>query len=173
MVSKGLIGAVGGGIAAIVIFLLIASSDFLRPPSEGQQFMMKDVVLNLKSVKVLSADEQNAMIEVAFDAYNPNKSSVVLESVQYRLFANGVRIAVSEIGERAEGFITGTGKTFTMYGEYTMNLRDEVEVKNNDLTSPIWSALQGGDVEWRVTGTFFVTDPVRAGGQELDFDFVA
>jgi hypothetical protein len=171
VINKGFIGAIAGGIGVVIAFLVITSSGLLQPPSQDQQFVMKDVVLNLKSVSVVSADEEETVIEVAFDAFNPNRSSVVLESIQYSLYANGIRIANSEIGERAEGFVTGAGKTFTMYREFSMTLKDKVEVKKIEPITQVWDDLQNDNVQWRVSGTFVVTDPVRAGGNEVDFDF--
>lgn len=171
MINKGFIGAIAGGVGVVIAFLVITSSGLLQPPSQDQQFVMKDVVLNLKSVSVVSADEEETVIEVAFDAFNPNRSSVVLESIQYSLYANGIRIASSEIGERAEGFVTGAGKTFTMYSEFSMTLKDKVGVKKNEPITQVWDDLQNDNVQWRVSGTFVVTDPVRAGGNEVDFDF--
>lgn len=172
MVNKGLIGIIAAGVGVAIAFLAMTSSGLLQPPSQEQrESVSKDVVLNLRSISVVSADEEKTVIEVAFDAFNPNRSSIVLESIQYTLFANGVRLATSEIGERAQGFITGTGKTFTMYSEFSMTLKDRVEIKKTEPLDPLWNDLQNDNVQWRVSGTFFVTDPVRAGGQELDFDF--
>ncbi|MFQ5940451.1 MAG: hypothetical protein ACE5KA_01975 [Nitrososphaerales archaeon] len=172
MLNKGFVGTIVGGVGVVILFLVMTSSGLLQQPSQDQQeFIIKDVVLNLRSVRILSVDEEKTVVEVAFDAFNPNTRSVVLESIRYTLFANEVRLTSSEIGERAEGFITGTGKTFTMYSEFSMTLKDEVEVRKTELLSPMWKDLQNNDVQWRVSGTFFVTDPVRAGGQELDFDF--
>jgi len=171
VIHKGVIGAVAGGIAVIGIFVFLTNSGMLQRPLE-QEGIGKDVVLNLNSVNVVSVDEDSAIIEVSFDAFNPNKRSVVLEAVLYTLYANGVRLATDEIGQRTEGFITGTGRTFTMYGEYSMPLNDKVEVARTEFVESVWSDLQNNNVQWHVTGKFWFTDPVRAGGEERDFDFV-
>jgi len=170
VISKGFLGTIAGGVGVVIAFLVITTSGLLQPPQD-QQFVTKDVVLNLKSVSVVSANEEEAVIEVAFDAFNPNRGSVILESVRYNLHANGIRIASSEIGERAEGFLASTGKTFTMYSEFSMTLKDKVEVKRIEPFTQVWDDLQNDNVQWRVTGTFVVTDPVRTGGNEVDFDF--
>lgn len=174
MVNKGIAGAIAGGVGVLVLFVVMTTSGLLQPPSQNQeQAIMKDVVLNLRSVNITSVDQDKAVIEVAFDAFNPNRGSVVLESIQYVLSANGVRLINSEIGERAQGFVTGMGKTYTMYSQFSMTLKDKVEVKKNEFLVPIWNDLQNNKAQWRVTGTAFVTDPVRAGGQEVMFDFTA
>ncbi|MEM2760292.1 MAG: hypothetical protein QXU32_01205 [Nitrososphaerales archaeon] len=173
MLTRGIIGAIAGGVVVVILFFVMTTTGLLRAPSQGQEFVSMDVVLNLNSVRVVSVDEEKAVIVVAFDAFNPNRNAVVLESIQYSLYADGMKLATSEIGERAEGFITGTGKTFTMYSQFSVTLRDRVEVKKSQFLLPLWEDLKNGSVQWRVSGTSFVTDPVRAGGQELNFDFTA
>ena len=173
VLNKGIIGSIAGGAAIIILFLVMIYTGLLDLPSQNQQtFVIKDVILDLRGVTTVLADEEKILIEVAFDAFNPNRSSVVLESIQYKLYADGITVAGSEIGERAEGFLTGTGKTFTMYGEFSFTLKDKVEVKKTELLIPLWNDLRNNDVQWRVSGTFFVTDPIRVGGKDIDFDFV-
>ncbi len=172
MVNKGIIGTIAGGVGVIIIFLAMTSIGLLQSPSQDQQaFIIQDVVLKLRSVNIVDVDEEKIVIKVAFDAFNPNMSSVVLESIRYNLYANGITIASSTIGERVEGFVTGTGKTFTMYGEFSMTLNDKVEVKKTEPLVRLWNDLQNDDVQWRVNGTFFVIHPIRAGVKDLDFDF--
>lgn len=172
MISRGIAGIIGAGVGVIILFFVMTSSGVLQQPTlEQRELVLQDVKLNLQRVEIVSVDDEMATIEVEFDAFNPNQSSVVLESIRYNLYADGIRVAASEIGERPEGFIAGAGKTFTMYREFTLTLKDTVEVRNSELLTSIWQKLKDDNVQWRVSGTFFVTDPVRAGGQELDFDF--
>ncbi|NMJ86288.1 MAG: hypothetical protein EX285_00310 [Thaumarchaeota archaeon] len=171
MFNKGLMGTIIVGVCVIILLFIMTSSGILRPPQDQQEFVIKDVVLNLRSLDLVSVDEEKAIIQVGFNAFNPNMNSVVLESIRYNLYANGIRVASSEIGERPEGFATGTGRTFTMYREFSLTLNDKVEVKNTEPLIQIWNDLLNNKIQWRVSGTFFVTDPVRAGGQELNFDF--
>lgn len=173
MINRGIAGAIAGGVAIIAVFVAMSSAGFLQPPADQEQFVMRDVELSLSDVRVTSIDEEKAVIEVLFDAYNPNRGSVVLEAIQYFVFANGVRVAVGEIGERAEGFWQpGTGRTFTMYGDYSMPFRDRLDVSKTVALEPIWDDLQNNDVSWRISGTYFFTDPLRGGGQEIDFEFI-
>ncbi|MFQ5920904.1 MAG: hypothetical protein ACE5JV_02685, partial [Nitrososphaerales archaeon] len=133
--------------------------------------IMQDVALTLNGIEIKEIDEENATIEVAFDALNPNRSTMVLETIQYDLQADGIMLARSSIGERLEGAVVGTGQTYYLVSELTVTLRDTVQIKRTGVFEEIWGGLESNDVQWRITGLYVVTDPVRLGGQEKDFDF--
>ena len=132
---------------------------------------MKDVTLSLISVNIKQIGEDNVTIEVAFDVFNPNKNTMVLETIQYDLIANGIRLTQSSIGERLQGVVSGTGHTYYAVSNLPLTLKDTVQLRKTELFAPIWSNLQSNDVHWRIKGNYVVTDPVRLGGQEKSFDF--
>ena len=181
MVSKGLVGAAAGGagiLAAIAFMAMSGISPFsglhLQPPmapSGTTPQGIKEVILSLTNIEIQKIDEENVKIEVVFDVFNPNRNTLVLETIEYNLIANGIRIAQSDIGERLQGALTGTGQTYYVVPDLTLTLKDTIQLRKTELFSPIWNDLQNDNVDWRVSGSFFITDPVRLGGQEKKFDF--
>ena len=183
MVSKGLVGAAAGGAAILAALAFMAMSGFfpgpgaqLQPPAQQVGTTttpqgMQDVILSLTSVQVQKIDEENVKIEVVFDVFNPNRNTLVLETIEYKLIANGIRIAQSDIGERLQGAVTGTGQTYYVVPDLPLTLKDTIQLRKTEIFTPIWSDLQKDKVEWRVSGLFVITDPIRLGGQEKPFDF--
>lgn len=181
VVNKGVIGAIAGGvavlIAAVVVFAtgIFAGPGQIQLPTAGHGGMapsgMQEVILSLTSVTVKQIDEENATIEVVFDVFNPNKNTLVLEAIEYDLTANGIKLKQSTIGERLMGMITGTGQTYYVVSNTPLTLKDAIQLKKIEPFAQIWSSLQNNDVDWRIKGVLIVTDPVRAGGQEKNFDF--
>lgn len=181
MVNKGVIGAIAGGvavlIAAVVAFApgLFAGLGQMQSPTMGPSGTppaeAQEVILSLTSVNIKQIDEENATIEIVFDAFNPNKNTLVLEAIEYDLMADGIKLKESTIGERLMGMLTGTGQTYYLVSNTPLTLKDTVQLKKIEPFAEIWSNLQNNDVDWRITGLFIVTDPVRAGGQEKSFDF--
>jgi len=181
VVNKGLVGAVAGGIAIAITALVMFASGLFPNPAQMQSPMgqhggmtpslMQEVVLSLTSVNVKQIDDESATIEVVFDLFNPNRNTLVLEAIEYDLMANGIILSQSTIGERLQGVVTGTGNTFYIVSKLPLTLKDTVELRKTEIFAPIWISLKDNDVNWRIKGNFIITDPVRMGGQEKDFDF--
>jgi len=179
VVNKALAGAVAGAvgiaIAAVVIFV---TGPFQLPGQAGtgggmapSQQIMQDVVLSVNSLSIKEVSDDSATIEVAFDLVNPNRNTLVLEEIQYDLLADGVRLVRSQIGERLEGMIAGTGQTYYVVPGTILTLKDTVQVNKIKIFEEVWAGLRSNDVDWRITGVYVITDPVRSGGQEKPFDF--
>lgn len=170
MVNKGIVGAVGGGIAISIAAVVMLTMGFF-PMQSQQPIAVKEVTFSLTSVSVKQVDDEEATIEVVFDVFNPNKNTMVLETIQYDLIANGIRLAQSHIGERLEGVVAPTGQTYYVVQNTPLTLTDTVELKKTETFSPLWTGLQSNDVDWRIKGLYIITDPVKSGGQEKPFDF--
>lgn len=181
MVSKGLVGAAAGGAGILAALAFMAMSGFfpgpgaqLQPPMQqggttAAPQGMQDVVLSLTSIQVQKIDAENVKIEVAFDVFNPNRRTLVLQIIEYNLIANGIGIAQSSIGERLEGLVTGTG-VYYVVPDLPLTLKDTIKLRKTEIFSPIWNDLQNDNVDWRVSGSFVITDPIGPGG-EKPFDF--
>lgn len=177
VVNKGIIGAAGGGAAIAVLAVIMFGTGLFPGPGQPSQTgeqggtAMKEVTLTLTGVDVKEIDEESATIEPTFEVFNPNRNTMVLEEIQYTLMANGVTLAHSTIGERLQGMVSGTGHTYYVVSNIPLSLKGTVQIKNTKSLTPIWGNLQDNDVDWRVTGNYVLTDPVRMGGQEKPFDF--
>ncbi|MFQ5969009.1 MAG: hypothetical protein ACE5J2_00735 [Nitrososphaerales archaeon] len=172
MVNKGLAGAAVGGASILAAVAFMAMSGFFpgpTSPSEATPQEMKEVILSLTNIQVQKIDAENVKIEVVFDVFNPNRRTLVLEEIEYNLIANGIRLAQSDIGERLEGLVTGTG-VYYVVPDLPLTLKDTIQLRKTELFSPIWNDLQNDNVDWRVSGSFFITDPIGPGGENM-FDF--
>ncbi len=182
VVNKGILGAIAGGIAIAIVAVVMFTPVFFHSagqvlPTTGEhggvsQPAMKEVTLNVTSIQIKQIDEKSATIEVVFNALNPNKNTLVLEQIQYDLLANGVKLSQSSIGERLEGVIVGMGHTYNLVIDLPVKLTDTIQIKKTELLAPVWSSLQSNQVDWRIKGSYFITDP-KAGEQEKNFDFTS
>ncbi len=178
VVNRGILGAVGGGVAIAVAAVVMLTMGFFPNPVQPTgdngtipPSIKKEVTLSLTSVNIKQIDDEAATVQIVFDVFNPNKNTMVLETIQYDLLANGIRLAQSQIGERLEGVVAPTGQTYYVVQNTPLQLTDTVEVKKTETFAPVWTGLQSNDVDWRIKGVYIITDPVRSGGQEKPFDF--
>jgi len=183
VVNKGILGAVAGGIAIAIVAVVMFTPVFFHSagqvqPTTGErngtaQPVTQEVTLSMTSIQIKQIDEKNATIVIVFNALNPNKNTLVLEQIQYDLLADGVKLAQSSIGERLEGVIVGTGHTYYLVTDLPVTLTDKVQIRKTEHLASVWSSLQSNHVNWRIEGKYFITDPVRAAGQEKNFDFTS
>lgn len=181
VVNKGILGAAAGGVGILIAAVVMFTTGLFPPLGQMQSPAgmhggtapsgMQEVILSLTSVNIIQIDDESATIEVAFDVFNPNRNTMVLETIEYDLIANGIKLTNSAIGERLQGVVTGTGQTYYVISEIPLTLKDTVQLKKTGIFAPIWSSLQSNDVDWRIKGMYIITDPVRLGGQEKNFDF--
>ncbi len=162
------IGAIGGGIAvaAVAIFIFLS---FDRP--EEGEFVFKDVEFNIKDFKLTNINANETKVSITFSLTNPNPNTVILETIDYELFIDKVRVAASGVGERLGGAIVGgSGRTFNIIPGLTVDIRDEVVIKKTSSNQEFWDDLQSNNVQWRIKGSYVVTEPQRESGKEYTFD---
>jgi len=157
-VNPKAIYAAGGGIAAvaIAIFFILGSGNLRLPGGQENTTPIQPVELQvtLKDIIIQKQDDRNANVQVVFTAYNPNKSTVVLETIQYTVLVGQFRMTSGDIGVSPEGFLAGQPDTFPVVSNSTITLMDtEVAVRNN-LTASSWESMVDGTAEFTVDGEY-------------------
>ncbi len=168
--SKNVIIAGIIAVATIVGVLVVAtyftSSQQSLQQSTVQQITRQELSIRLVNVLVKSIDDRNAALEISFSIFNPTSNTLVLEVINYTLYANNVRVGESIIGERLEGIVTGTGKTQYLLPNTPLILKDTIKVNRSRAVEGIWDQLasNSNSIKWSVDGKYSVT-----GWQEKEF----
>ncbi|MCE2497839.1 MAG: hypothetical protein J4F28_02375 [Nitrosopumilaceae archaeon] len=134
---------------------------------------------SLDDIAVEKITDRAATIEISFSVYNPNQRSVIVQTLDYRLFETShtggdvIPVSGGQIGTRPEGMVEFGSNYYTLLAGGTITLRDTVSLSNQG--SPgLWEALQDGTASWRVTGDVFYNLSSMTSGQEneLNFEFI-
>ncbi|MGB7961130.1 MAG: hypothetical protein WCF46_14685, partial [Nitrososphaeraceae archaeon] len=80
------------------------------------------IVISIKNITVEPTDSSHSNLQIAFDAYNPNRGTIILESLQYKVLINNSEVASGEIGERLEGFLESQDNVFPVIGSGNVTL---------------------------------------------------
>ncbi len=155
--------AVAAVVGALLAATYFTSSTSLQQ-STTQQVMKQELSIKLVNVLVKSVDDKKALLEVSFSIVNPTNSTLVLESINYTLYANNVRIGESIIGERLEGIVASTGKTQYLLPNNPLILKDTMQINRSRLVEGIWDKLASNSIAWSVDGKYSVT-----GWEEKEF----
>src|SRR5690606_41796856 len=73
-------------------------------------------------------------LEVAFKAYNPNRGTIILETISYNVYLDGLRLTSGDIGSRTEGFIDSLESVYTIIGNQSIVIRDREALTDDALS---------------------------------------
>ena len=171
--------AAGGGIAAVAvaIFIIMSTGIFSNNNSSGQGFNqgalmnIEAIKLSIKNVAANETADRIAEIQVAFDAYNPNMGTVILEAIGYNVFVDNMRMVSGDIGEKPEGFVASQEGIYPIIGNGTVTLKDVQTVERNDMNAAIWDKVVDGSASYIINGTYSYkqTSSFQATGGDKEF----
>lgn len=165
--------AAAGGIAAVavIIFLVLGGGNFRLPGGQenAPPAQPADLQVALKDITVQKKDDTNANLQVVFTAFNPNRSTALLETIHYTVHVGEFQMTSGDIGVSPEGFLAGQPDTFPIVSNSTVTLRDTQVAVRNNLTSASWESMVDGSAKYvvngaytfRLTGTNFQTSYVE------------
>ncbi len=162
--------------------VLFTSSTIFEPPagpSQGaapdQPARLEPISVELDGVSVSEVNDRSASIEIRFVVSNPNPVSVLVQVMDYQLYEAGfsetVQVSGGQIGSRAAGMIEFGNNYYTLLGENSLVLKDEIVLKNTGNAPELWSALRGNTAQWKVTGDVFYNLSSMTSGQENEVHF--
>jgi len=175
--------AAGAGVAviAIIIFVFLGNSNFnfnptfsSNPSSNQTASNGQPLELSIKNVNATKLDNNNAQVQVTFNIHNPNRSTFILETIQYTVGINNFTMAVGNIGTPPEGFVAGSGNVFPVIGNSTLTLKDPnppVSLRDN-LIGTSWDNMVAGKATYVIYGYYSyrsTTGGLDASTVERDF----
>lgn len=127
--------------------------------------------LSIKDIRTGIAGDGNGNFSIIFNVFNPNKGTVIIESISYNVYSNSTRIASGDIGSRPEGFVDSQDSIFPVIGNGTLILKDKKIIQTSkDLNlSEIANNINAS--KYLVNGTYFFkqTGSFQSTGGEQQF----
>ena len=138
---------------------------------------VKDAVppkLSIKNLTTNIVDDKTGNLSIIFDVYNPNKITIMVESISYNVYSNSTRIVSGDIGQRPEGFIDSQDSIFPVIGNGTLILKDKKMIDTNRGLNLSQIATNNGTSQFLVNGTssFKQTSSFQSTGGEQEFSIV-
>lgn len=130
--------------------------------------------LSIKNITTNIVDDKTGNLSIIFEMYNPNKITIMVESISYNVYSNSTRIVSSDIGQRPEGFIDSQDSIFPVIGNGTLILKDKKVIDTNRGLNLSQIATKNGTSEFLVNGTYFFkqTSSFQSTGGEQEFSIV-
>lgn len=153
-----LVYAAGAGIAAAAVAIFLLAGQGPAMPSgvqQGapQQPAVDPPVVAIKGIKVSQVDDRNAEVEVAFSVRNPNKTTLVLETIHYEVYVDNVRMTIGDVGQSPEGFLASQSDIFTIVSGTTLTVRDAQTAVRTSAAADAWDRMVEGGATYTVAGT--------------------
>ncbi|HJU79774.1 MAG TPA: hypothetical protein VJ599_09455 [Nitrososphaeraceae archaeon] len=172
MSKKNVVTGIIVAIIVILVYFGISSSNFLTTDisrlglanikfteaSLFNQDAIKDPIapeLSIKDITAKIVDDNSGNFSIIFNVFNPNKGTIMLESISYNVYSNSTRIVSGDIGERPEGFVDSQDSIFPVIGNGTLILKDKRIIENNNKLN--LSQISGSNElsEFLVNGSYF------------------
>ena len=118
-------------------------------------------------------DQENGInFQIQFRAFNPNKSTVILEAITYNVFTDNDRIVSGDVGEKLEGFVASQESVFPIISNGTINLKDSHLLQASDLPLNDLNNILNGTARYTINGTYSCkqTSTIEATGADRDFE---
>ena len=130
--------------------------------------------LSIKNITTKIVDDKTGNLSIIFDVYNPNKNTIMLESISYNVYSNSTRIVSGDIGQRPEGFIDSQDSIFPVIGNGTLILKDKKMIDTNRGLNLSQFATNNGTSQYLVNGSYFFkqTSSFQSTGGEGEFSIV-
>ena len=130
--------------------------------------------LSIKNITTNIVDDKTGNLSIIFDVYNPNKITIMFESISYNVYSNSTRIVSGDIGQRPEGFIDSQDSIFPVIGNGTLILKDKKMIDTNRGLNLSQIATNNGTSQYLVNGSysFKQTSSFQSTGGEGEFSIV-
>jgi hypothetical protein len=185
IIATGILVAV----IAIVIYFAVSSSNFLTNDvsrlsltnmnfTQGSIFnqdAIRDSMppeLSIKDITANIVDSNKGNFSIIFNVFNPNKGTIMLESISYNVYSNSTRIVSGDIGNRPEGFVDTQDSIFPVIGNGTLILKDKRIIENNNNLNLSQISENNKITEFLVNGSYFFkqTGSFQSTGGEQTFN---
>jgi len=133
--------------------------------------------IDLDELSVTKISERSATIKIAFKISNPNPDAVIVQTMDYRLYAtdysDSEQISGGEIGSRPTGMVEFGSNYYVLLGNNSIILKETITLKGSENTPELWTILKDDSTSWRVSGDVFYNLSSLTSGREniLPFDF--
>jgi len=174
IVTVAALMAVLGGIIWVGPTMVIAPQGEI--PVENKNItQVEPLQVELEEISVTEISARTATIKIAFRISNPNPTSVIVQTLDYRLFETGYseseQISGGEIGSRPTGALEFGSNYYVLLGNNSILLKDTINLRNSGNTPELWADLQDNTATWKVTGDVFYNLSSLTSGQENELHF--
>jgi len=136
---------------------------------------VKPLQVELVDLSVTEISERKATIKIAFKISNPNPRAVIVQTMDYQLFAteysDSEQITGGEIGSRPTGMVEFGSNYYVLLGDNAITLKETITLKGSENTPELWAILKDSSTTWRVSGDVFYNLSSITSGQENELHF--
>ncbi len=174
IVTVAALMAILGGIIWVGPIMVVVPQGEI--PVENQNItQVESLQIELEEISVTEISERIATIKIAFRISNPNPASVIVQTLDYRLYetsySESEQLAGGEIGSRPTGMVEFGSNYYVLLGNNSILLKDTITLRNTGNTPELWAVLQDNTATWKVSGDVFYNLSSLISGQENELHF--
>jgi len=137
--------------------------------------LVEPLQVELTNLSVSKISERKATIDIVFNILNPNPRAVIVQTMDYQLYATAYsddeQISGGEIGSRPTGMVEFGSNYYVLLGENSITLKETITLKGSENTPELWTVLRDDSTSWRISGDVFYNLSSMTSGQENELHF--
>ena len=145
--------------------------DFKPEFNQGALTEARQLEISLNNLSFTRINNNEINIKTAFDVYNPNIGTLILENINYNVLLDNIRISSGDIGKKPEGFVASQEGIYPIIGNGTLTLKDERTISKDNRIAQIWNEILDEKSKFQIDGSFAYkqTSSFQATAGDIDF----
>lgn len=131
---------------------------------------IKPLVIFYNGTTVVKSSEREATLKTDFNITNPNTTTVILEAINYNIYANGMVVGHGQIGQRYEGSWESS-YYYPLLAGTSSDISNNADLQNTGNYPDVWSAIQKGTAKIVISGTAYYATKTAFSGDDYTQEF--
>lgn len=163
-----------GMVVIIVVSLSFSSFDFKPQFNQEAVTEARELKVSLNNLSFTQVNNNEINAKTTFNAYNPNKGTVILENINYNILLDDIRISSGDIGHKPEGFVDSQEGIYPIIGNNTLILKDEQTISKDNRIAQVWDKILNNSSKFQINGHFGYkqTSSFQGSGGDVDFQLI-
>ena len=167
-------------LAVIAVFAVLPKSDMLgniiphgpNVPSSmtAVSAPIKPLVILYNGTTVVKSSLREATLKTDFNITNPNTTTVILEAINYDIYANGMVVGHGQVGQRYEGSWESS-YYYPLLAGVSSDISNSADIQNTGNYPDVWSAIQKGTAKIEISGEADYATKTAFSGSDFTQDF--
>jgi len=152
-------------------FPSIPKLDFKPEFNQGALSEARQLEISLNNLSFTRINNNDINIKTAFNVYNPNMGTLLLENINYNILLDNIRISSGDIGKKPEGFVASQENIYPIIGNSTVILKDDKTILKDNRIVEVWNKILDEKSKFQINGNFAYkqTSSFQATAGEIDF----
>ncbi|MDE1861322.1 MAG: hypothetical protein KGI33_00255 [Thaumarchaeota archaeon] len=126
---------------------------------------IKPITVLYNGTSITNSSYTDAQLRTAFYVVNPNDATLILEAIDYKIYADGVMVGHGSIGQRFQGS-WDSSYYYPLIAGSAQTISGTANLKNTGNYPTVWSALEKNTAKISISGSVYYATKTAFSGHD-------